>query len=56
MTPDILSALRHVLTALGGFAIGKGWIESQALEPIVGGLLVLAAAVWSAYERRKEPK
>lgn len=56
MNPAFHSSLRHILTILGGYAIGRGWIESAALEPIIGALLVLTSVAWSVYASRKDPK
>lgn len=57
MTPAILSALRHALTALGGYAVAKGWIPADGVEPIVVGLIALAGAVVSIYQaKKKEPQ
>lgn len=51
MTPEILSAIRSALIALGAFAVGKGWLDSAALETIVAGI-VAAVTAWGIYAKR----
>lgn len=51
MNPEILSAIRSVLIALGAYAVGKGWLDSAALDTIVGGI-VAAVAAWGVYAKR----
>jgi len=51
MTPEILSAIRSALIALGAFAVGKGWLDSAALETIVAGI-VAAVTAWGVYSKR----
>lgn len=52
MTPEVQSAIRSLLIALGGFAVGHGWIDSTGLESIVGGLVTLAVTIWGIYAKR----
>lgn len=53
MTKDMaLGLTRHVLTAGGGFVIGKGWIDAASFEAVVGALVTLAGVGWSVYEKK----
>jgi len=44
--------VRHVLTAGGGFVIGKGWIDAASFEAIAGALVTLIGIGWSIYEKK----
>jgi hypothetical protein len=50
----VLSLLRHVLTAAAGYAAAKGWLDEAGAHEAAGAVAVLAAAVWSALERRRD--
>jgi hypothetical protein len=47
----LLSAVRSILLVVGGLAVGKGWLDSAALDSIVGGAMALVAA-WGVYSKR----
>lgn len=53
---QIGALLRYLLTAIGGFAIGKGWIASDLLE-LLTGLLTVAAptayGIWLTWRNRR---
>ena len=48
----ILGIVRHVLTAAGGIAVTKGYIDESALVAGVGALVALAGVVWSVIDKR----
>lgn len=52
MTPEILSAFRSILIAIGSIFVTKGYVDTAALEAIAGGLLAVAAAAWGIYSKR----
>jgi hypothetical protein len=52
MGPEVLSAIRSLLIAVGAFAVGKGWVDAVGLETIVGGAVALLSAVWGVYAKR----
>ena len=43
----MLGQLRSVLIALGGFAVGKGYIDESMMLEIAGGVVALIGAIWS---------
>jgi len=48
MTADqITGILRAVLSAGGGFALAKGWVNSETWGWITGGALTIGPAIWS---------
>jgi hypothetical protein len=51
MKPELYSAIRSVLLVLGGIAVGKGWLDSTALDTLVSAAMVLVAA-WGVYAKR----
>ena len=42
-----LGQVRSALIALGGFAVGRGYIDESVMMEIVGGMVALTGAVWS---------
>jgi hypothetical protein len=44
--------VRTVLAALGGIAVGKGWIDSELLTALIGGGGTIFIAVWSVWSKR----
>lgn len=56
MTKDqVLSAVRHTLTFLGGFAVAKGFVDATGLTEIVGALVTLIGAVWGVLSKKTAP-
>ena len=53
MNTIIMSILRHVLTALGGGIVAKGYIDGAMLEQIVGGILAVAGQAMSLVEKQE---
>lgn len=55
MTKDMwIELARHLLTTAGGFAVGKGYIDSETMAASVGALVVLVGTVWSLVEKKKK--
>ncbi|MDP3853139.1 hypothetical protein [Phenylobacterium sp.] len=44
---QIMAAVRQVLVALGGFAVGKGWVDESTASAVTGLVLVVGPIVWS---------
>ena len=52
MTPDVLLGwLRHVLTALGGAFVLKGWTDEGTMTGVVGAVMTLVGFAWSWYAK-----
>jgi hypothetical protein len=51
---QILGVLRHGLTALGGFLIGKGILDESTAEIIIASFITLAGTVWSVIDKNKK--
>lgn len=41
--------LRYILLAVGGFAVGKGWVTNEQMLQLVGAIGVLGSAAWGLY-------
>lgn len=53
MNVTIVNAvLRHLLTALGGIAVARGYLDSGTLETAVGAVLTLVGLGWSIWDKR----
>lgn len=44
-------AVRQILLAVGGFAVGKGWVDNETMIQIAGALSVLVGSVWALWSR-----
>lgn len=42
-----LGVVRHVLTAGGGYAVGKGYIDESIAMELVGVITTVVGIVWS---------
>jgi len=49
---QIMGIIRHALSAIGGFALYKGWIDVEGAEQIVGSLLLVTATLWSVAAKK----
>jgi hypothetical protein len=56
LTPELLGALRLFLVAVGGIAVGKGWVTADNLTIIVGAVITLAPSVWAMLAKRSTSK
>lgn len=50
---QILGAIRHTLTFIGGFVIAKGLLEEGVVVEIIGGVVTLVGTVWSIVDKIK---
>lgn len=48
--------VRAIVAGVGGFAVGKGWIDNATLTAIAGGLATVAVAIWSVIVKRRAAK
>lgn len=46
---QITTLARYLLTAVGGFALGKGWIDNELLQLLTGLVTVAAPTAWGIY-------
>jgi hypothetical protein len=54
MTKDELyGVVRTLLAAVGGVAVGKGWVDSETAVALAGALATIVTAVWSVRSKRK---
>lgn len=49
---EVYGVVRTVLAALGGIAVGKGYIDSETAVALAGAIATVAAAVWSVRSKR----
>ncbi len=45
--------VRTILAAVGGIAVGKGWLDNATMLSIAGALGTLAVGVWSIVAKRR---
>ena len=51
---QVLGVARHVLTFVGGFLVVKGYLDEGLLNELIGGVLALAATIWSIVDKNKK--
>ena len=49
---QIMGIIRHALSAVGGFATYKGWLNAEESEQVVGLLLLTVATLWSVSAKK----
>lgn len=47
---QIATLARYVVTTLGGYALGKGWIEEDLLQMLVALVAVVAPSAYGIYK------
>jgi hypothetical protein len=47
---QIATFARYLLTSVGGFALGKGWIDSEVLQLLTGLVTVAAPTAYGIYK------
>jgi hypothetical protein len=53
MTADqITGILRAILTAVGGYLVGKGIVDQATATEIIGAVVTIGGALWSIYSNR----
>lgn len=50
---EVYGVVRTVVAALGGVAVGKGYLDSETAVALAGAVATLAAAIWSVRSKRK---
>lgn len=53
---QVATLARYLLTSVGGFALGKGWIDSDVLQ-LLTGLVTIAAptayGIWRTFKNKE---
>jgi hypothetical protein len=49
---QIWGVIRTILAAIGGWAVGKGYIDNEILTAILGGLGTIFIAGWSWWSKK----
>ena len=49
---EVYGVVRTILAAVGGVAVGKGYIDSETAVALAGAFATIAAAVWSIKSKR----
>lgn len=50
---QVATLLRYLLAAAGSFALGRGWIDSEALQALTGLLTVAAPMAYGIWVQHK---
>lgn len=50
-TDQITSIIRQILLAVGGFIVGKGWVDNETMMQIAGAVSVIIGSVWAIWTR-----
>lgn len=49
---ELYGVARAVLSALGGFLVGKGYLDSETAMTLAGAGATVVAAIWSVKAKR----
>jgi hypothetical protein len=49
---QIMGIIRHALSAIGGLASYKGWLNAEESEQLIGILLLVVATLWSVAAKK----
>lgn len=49
---QVESVVKTVVTVVLTYAVAKGWISSESVEPIIVAILAIAAAGWGVFSNR----
>lgn len=52
-TTQIAAGVRQVILIIGGYAIGKGWLDGDTVEMLGAVALVVVPLVWGQMRTRK---
>ena len=52
ITAALLALLRQILTVAGTALATKGLVKASDIEPVIGALLTIGAAIWSVVDNR----
>jgi len=55
-TDAIQGIVRAVLAAVGGFIVGKGWIDADTWTQVGGAALTILTAIWSVLHNNAQAK
>lgn len=50
---QIAGIVRAIVSAVGGYFVGKGSIDGETVVTVGGALATLAAAVWSVWSKKE---
>ena len=53
---QVLGILRAVLSAVGGWAVGKGYIDDATATSLGGAVVVIASSAWSVWANTQSAK
>ena len=49
---QIAGIVRAIVAGLGGYLVGKGFVDAANMEVIAGALATLGVAVWSVWAKK----
>lgn len=47
---QLTTLVRYLLTSFGGYALGKGWIDNELLQALLGLVAVVVPAAYGVYK------
>jgi hypothetical protein len=53
ISPQVTAVIRNVLIFAGGIAVSKGWLDNTTMVAVVGGVISIGGAAWSAFGHTK---
>lgn len=53
---SILSIIRNVLSAVGGYLTGKGMVSAEVVQQGIGVVMVVAPLIWGVWEKYQQER
>ena len=53
---EVYGIARALLSAVGGYLVGQGIVDSETAVAVAGAAATLVAAVWSVFAKRNAPR
>ena len=50
----LLGQIRTILAAIGGVMVARGLVSDDLVNSIIGAIVIIVPAVWSAWEKIKQ--
>jgi hypothetical protein len=52
---QIWGIARTILSAVGGWAVGKGYVDNELMTAVLGGVGTIFIAGWSFWSKKQTP-
>lgn len=50
---QVMGIVRAVVAAVGGWAVGQGWLDNETAVTVGGAVTTIVVAAWSVWAKRE---